>query len=395
MHALVLAAVLGAGIDYWESFYQDLHRHPEVGFKEKRTSAKVAGELKRLGLKTFEVGGGVVAILENGAGPVTLVRSELDALPITEETGLPYKSENAGVMHACGHDLHATTLIASAEAMKQEKAKWRGTLVFVAQPAEEILKGAKSMLDAGLAGKIPKPDQCVSMHVNPYVPTGKVGFTAAGPMMTAADNFEVVFRGFGAHGSQPHKGIDPVVIAAEFVIKMQTLVGREANPLETAVITVGTIHGGTAGNIIPEEVKLGLTMRTFDAATRARLVKRIPEIAAGLAKTAAAPEPTVTSVSSVPPVVNDAALTDKFRAGVATRIGRDNVVDAALVMASEDFSLFGPAFGVPVLRFLLGASSDPSFTVSNHNPKFAPQVKTVLPIGIQATVGGLLELHRL
>ncbi len=395
MYALVLVVALGAAGDYWESFYQDLHRHPEVAFKEKRTTAKVVAEFKRLGLKTFELGGGVVAILENGAGPVTLVRADLDALPLTEETGLPYKSETPGVMHACGHDLHTTTLIASAEVMKQEKAKWRGTLVFVAQPAEEILKGAQAMLDAGLASRIPKPDQCVSMHVNPYVPTGKVGFTAAGPMMTAADNFDVVFRGVGAHGSQPHKGIDPVVIASEFVIKMQTLVGREVNPLETAVITIGSIQGGTAGNIIPEHVKLQLTMRTYDAATRARLLKRIPEIAAGLAKTAAAPEPIVTATSSVPPVVNDAALTERFRAGAAGRIGKDNVVDAPLVMASEDFSLFGPAFAAPVLRYLLGASSDPSFTISNHSPKFAPQVKTVLPVGIQATVGGLLELHKL
>ncbi len=391
---VVASVAMGVGAVDLEAFYKDLHQHPELAFKEKRTAAKVAGALKSLGLKTYDdVGGGVVAILANGPGPVTLLREDLDALPVTEDTGLPYASQTPGVMHACGHDMHATTLVGTAQAMVQQKAKWHGTLVFVGQPAEEVLGGAKKMFEAGLVKMVPKPDQIINMHLASQVPTGKVGFLPPGPVMTAADNFDITFRGVGTHGSTPQRGVDPIVLASEFVIKMQTLVGREVNPSDTAVITVGTFHGGAARNVIPEEVKLQMTMRTYDADVRARLVRRVNEIAFGLAKVAGAPDPTVTEVESVPSVVNDRALTERFRAGVVAALGESVVVDTPPMMPSEDFSFYGPTFGAPAMRFVVGAASDDKFTVANHSPRFAPQLKTVLPLAVNSTVAGLMALH--
>jgi amidohydrolase len=391
---LAVSAALAAGSIDLEAFYKDLHRHPELGFKEKRTAGKLAAGFKSLGLKTYDdVGGGVVAVLENGAGPVTMVRSELDALPVTEATGLPYASENPGVMHACGHDLHATILLGTAEAMAKQKAAWHGTLIFVGQPAEEILGGAKRMLEAGLVKMVPKPDQIIALHTASQVETGKIGFMPPGPVQTAADNFDVTFRGIGSHGSIPHRGVDPIVLASEFVIKMQTMVSREIDPQKTAVVTVGSFHGGTARNVIPEEVKLQLTMRSYDADVRAILVKRVHEIAFGLAKVAGAPEPTVTAVEQVPSVVNDKGVTERFKKGVVAAIGEGLVIDSERIMPSEDFSLYGPAFGAPAMRWQLGTASDENLSIANHSPRFAPQVKTVLPLGVKATVAGLMELH--
>lgn len=391
LRAAQVRAVIQARQDRWQELYQDLHRHPELAFSEKRTAAKVAAELQRLGLKTLDIGGGVVAILENGKGPVSLVRAELDALPGTEATGLPYSSETPGVMHACGHDLHMTALIGTAEVMLAQKDKWKGTLVLVAQPAEEIVKGAQAMIDAGLFQKIPKPDHCLALHTRGVLPVGHVGFTS-GAAQASADSIDVVFPGVSTHGAAPHRGVDPVIIAAEFALKMQVLVGREVDPVEGAVITIGTIHGGTKRNIVAPEVKVEMTMRTFSEEVRARLLKRIDEIARGLAMNARAPAPTVAVVESTPVLVNDPALTARFKSAVAESVGKDRVAEFPKVMTSDDFSLFAKAF--PSLKFNIGTAAGGEI-IDNHSPKFDPHAKSTLPLAVEAMVAGLADLHRL
>lgn len=380
---------------HYESFYRDLHQNPELSLQEKKTAAKVAKAFKKLGLETLEnVGGGVVGIFRNGTGPVTLIRSELDALPIEEGTDLPYKSQNKGVMHACGHDLHTTALLGTASAMIAQKAKWQGTLVFVAQPAEELVKGAQAMIDAGLFKKIPRPDQCVALHTSGKVASGFVAFQS-GPLMASADSVDVTIRGQGTHGAAPHRGIDPIVLAADFVLKMQTLIGREVDPLEPALITVGSIHGGTKHNIVPESVKLQLTVRTYNETVRAQILKRIEETAKGLAKTAGAPEPTVAIIESAPTTINEHLLMTRFKSSVEAELGADKLVEGLKTMASEDFGLFAKSINVPSLFIGIGAQNENDKFSFNHSPRFAPDFKVVYPTAVKTMTAGLLELHSL
>jgi amidohydrolase len=380
-------------LDSLETFYRDLHENPELSGEETRTAAKVAGEFRKLGLETEEnIGGhGVVGVLRNGPGPVILVRSELDALPVTEETGLSYRSKTEGKMHACGHDFHAAVLVGTAQQMKQELGDWRGTLLFVAQPAEEVVKGAKAMLADSRFRKLPKPAYALALHSSGNLRKGAVG-ASPGFVLAASDGFSVTFNGKGTHGASPELGNDPFIQAAEFVLKLQIILGREKEAGEPAVISVGSIHGGTKANIIPPDVKLQLTLRTYDPELRERLRKRIREVAFGIARTAGAPEPEVELHPGADPTYNDPALEARLMKALRLKLGAENVVDSHPWMASEDFGQFGRAFEIPSFFFMVGERNEKDPSISNHSPRFAPDFPGTAPLAIRAMVSALLEL---
>lgn len=393
------------------ALYIDLHRNPELSLHEEKTAAKLAERLRRLGYEvTTGVGGtGVVGVLRNGPGPTVMLRTELDALPVEERTGLPYAStvktrNDAGlevpVMHACGHDVHMTVWSGTAARMVQERAAWHGTLVLIAQPAEEVVKGAKAMLADGLFTRFPKPDFAVAFHDTPKLAAGKVGYTS-GYIQAASDSVDVVIYGKGGHGAAPQTTVDPVVIAARTVLAWQTIVSREKDPQEPAVVTVGSIHGGTKHNIIPDEVKLQLTVRTYSKEVRRQVLDAIARIARAEAAAAGAPrEPTVAVVEGTPATYNDPRLTARVAAVLARRLGAANVVESRREMASEDFSEYGLA-GVPAVMVRLGAA-DPGALAkaeaagvempSLHSSLFAPDRDPTLRTGIAAETATLLDL---
>jgi len=286
-----------------ETLYHYFHSHPELSFHEKETSARLSAELKAIGFAvSTQIGGyGVVGILKNGKGPTVMIRTDMDALPITERTGLPYASKirkkdeegrDVGVMHACGHDVHMTVFVGTAILLRQLHERWSGTLMMVGQPAEEKGAGAKAMLEDGLFTRFPTPDYCLALHVAADLPTGKLGYHK-GYTMANVDSVDIAIHGVGGHGASPHKTKDPVVIAAQVVLSLQSIVSREINPIDPAVITVGSIHSGTKHNIIPDEAHLQLTVRSFSETTRTRLLTAIRRIAYGIAAAAGAPTPTV------------------------------------------------------------------------------------------------------
>ena len=377
------------------AFYQDLHQNPERSGEEKRTAGKVAAELRSLGLEVVEgIGGyGVVGILRNGPGPTTLLRSDMDALPVTEETKLPYASQNVGTMHACGHDFHSTALVGPAYVMANSKSDWKGTLLFLAQPAEEVGKGARAMLKDGLWNKVPRPDQLVALHTSGEYKKGLLALTS-GYTMANVDSVDVVFKGKGTHGSKPETGIDPFIEAAEFTLKLQTLLGREKPAMTPAVISVGSIHGGTKHNIIPDEVKMQLSVRTYDAELRKLLKRRIQEVALGIARTSAAPDPVVTFPEDLDAVYNDPKLVERTRAVFVKALGPGSFVDAAPVMGSEDFGDLGRAAHAPSVFIWLG-ERDEKLKVLNHSSRYAPDFDATAPIAIRALSALLLELQQL
>src|SRR5439155_7496997 len=294
-----VAARVAEAVPHLEPLYKQFHAHPELSLREEKTSERVAAELEGLGLKvTRRVGGhGVVGVLSNGHGPTVLVRTDLDALPVTEQTGAPYASEvkatddkgnTVGVMHACGHDMHMTVFLGTARVLSQLKDQWRGTAVMIAQPAEEKVKGAAAMLADGLFKRFPKPDYCLALLCASDLPAGTVGVTE-GYALANVDSVDIVIRGVSGHGAWPHKTKDPVVLAAQTVLALQTIVSRETDPLESAVVTVGSIHGGTKHNIIPDEVKLQLTVRSFTDEVRGKTLEAIQRIARGQAVSAGIP----------------------------------------------------------------------------------------------------------
>src|ERR1700680_4972625 len=318
-----------------EALYLDLHQHPELSKHVVQTAAKLANEIRQLGYEvTTGVGGtGVVGVLKNGAGPTVMLRTELDALPVTENTGLPFAStvrtkDDSGmevpVMHACGHDVHMTVWVGTAARMVQERARWHGTLVLIAQPAEEVVKGAKAMLADGLYSRFPKPDYVVALHDSPKVPAGKIGHTP-GYILASSDSVDVTIYGKGGHGAAPQTTVDPVVIAARTVLALQTIVSREKDPQEPAVVTVGSIHGGTKHNIIPDEVKLQLTVRTYDRKVRQQVLDAIARIARAEAAAAGAPrEPAVAVVESTPSTWNDPKLNARGAGAPRPQVGADH-----------------------------------------------------------------------
>ena len=395
------------------ALYVDLHRNPELSRQEEKTSAKLAARLRALGYEvTDRVGGfGVVAVMKNGKGPTVLVRADMDALPVQEKTGLPYASTvtakdpsgaTVPVMHACGHDVHMTSFIGAATLLSRARKLWRGTLVLVAQPDEEMGDGAAAMLKDGFLARFPRPNFAIAFHDAPFLPAGTVGATA-GYAYANVDSVDITICGRGGHGSTPQNTIDPIVIAARTILALQTIVSREQNPLDPAVVTVGSIHGGTKHNVIPDEVKLQLTVRTYKEATRKKVLAAIARIAKAEAAAAGAPkEPTVAvDPEALTAVYNDPALTRRLMAALAKSLGPSRVVETEPWMGGEDFGEFGTAAGAPSVLFWVGATNpaklsaaqgDASRVPGLHSSEFAPDPEPTLKTGAAALTLAALEL---
>ena len=393
------------------AFYLDLHEHPELSGHETQTASKLAERLRAAGYEvTDHVGNtGVVAILKNGTGPTVMLRTELDALPVEEQTGLAYASkvhakDNAGrdvsVMHACGHDVHMASLLGTAEIMARSKNTWHGTLMLIGQPAEETIGGAEGMLKDGLFTRFPKPDVAVALHVGNELPAGMVSITP-GIYNTNSDSIRITIYGKGGHGASPHTTVDPIVIAARTILSLQTIVSREVKPGEMAVVTVGYIQAGTKNNIIPDHAEMGLTVRTYKDDIRKQVVASIARIAKAEAAAAGAPkEPLVERYEGTAAVYNDPALAERLRAPLEAALGKSNVVTAPPITPSEDFSYF-VAEGVPGFYFSLGGADPGKYAQakasgehlpSNHSPFFAPDVDPAVHTGITAEVAVLRNL---
>ncbi len=391
--------------------YQDFHRNPELSLHEVRTAKTLAGALTDAGFDvTTGVGGqGVVALLKNGAGPTVMIRTDLDALPVRENTGLPYAStattkddegQQVPVMHACGHDVHITSLIGVARVMSKLRDTWSGTLMLIGQPAEEGGTGARSMLKDGLFTRFPKPDFALAMHVDATIEAGKITYSP-GYITATADSIDITVRGRGGHGSAPHTTIDPIVTACRIVVDLQTIVAREIDPQEDAVVTVGSIHGGSKRNIIPDEVKLQLTVRTYKDDVRKHIQEAIKRIASGVAESAGAPKPTVTISEGTPATYNDPALVARCVPVFEMVIGKDHAVKGEPVMGSEDFSRYGQA-GVPIFMFRLGSVSAERLAKSKapqgeplpslHSALFAPVPEPTIKTGVRTMSAAALNL---
>jgi hippurate hydrolase len=396
-----------------EKLYIDLHRNPELAFHEQRTAATLAARIKTRGYEvTTGVGGtGIVAILKNGPGPTVMLRTELDALPIEEKTGLPFAStattkndagETVPVSHMCGHDLHMSAWVGTAELMAQNRDHWHGTLMLVGQPAEEILSGASAMIRDGLFTRFPKPDFALGMHDDASLPAGVIGFHP-GFFRAATSNLDITVFGKGGHGAYPQNTIDPVVLAARIVLVLQTIVSRENNPVDPAVITVGSIRGGSAWNIIPDQVKLQLTIRSFDPNVQKRLLSAIEREANGEAQAANAPKPPlIESKSSTESEYNDPELTQRAVAAARAALGADKVVEMPALMGSEDFSQFGLA-GVHAVLLHVGAVDPAKLEESHktgvplpgvHSPLWAPVREPTIKAAITAETAILLDLMK-
>ncbi|MCI0380774.1 MAG: amidohydrolase [Gemmataceae bacterium] len=363
--ATLVREKIDAEIESLQALYQHLHANPELAFEEFKTSARMAKELTALGFQvTGNIGGlGVVGVLKNGAGPTILVRTDMDALPVTEKTGLPYASKlrtrdkegnDVGVMHACGHDMHMTCWVGAARVLTQLKDRWQGTLVFIAQPAEEVGGGARRMLEDGLFKRFPRPDFCLALHCDSKTPHGHVAYNE-GLLLANVDTIDITVRGKGGHGSAPHTTIDPIVLAARIILDLQTIVSREVDPTDAAVVTVGSIHGGTKHNIIPAEVKLQLTVRTLKDSVRKHVLEAIVRLAKAAAEGARAPEPTVRIEVDdfTPAVFNNAELAKKTTGVFRQVLGEGKVHNIGPIMGGEDFGRYGRE-GVPIFLYFLG-----------------------------------------
>jgi amidohydrolase len=404
------------------SLYLDLHEHPELSGHETETAAKLAGKLKAAGYEvTEQIGGtGVVAVLKNGNGPTIMLRTELDALPVEERTGLPYASkvhakDDAGrdvaVMHACGHDVHMASLLGTAEIMARSKNGWHGTLILIGQPAEETIGGAEGMIKAGLFTRFPKPDAIVALHVGNELPAGTVSITP-GIYNTNSDSLRITIYGKGGHGAAPQTTIDPIVIAARTILSLQTIASREVKPGELAIVTVGYIRAGTKNNIIPEQAEMGLTIRTYKQDIRKQVLAAVARIAKAESEAAGAPrEPLEEHYEQTDAVYNEPVLAERLRAPLEAALGKDHVEITGPITPSEDFSYFVEQ-GVPGFYFSLGGADPQKFAQakatgehlpSNHSSLFAPDVDPALHTGIAAEVAVLrnllnaspAELHKL
>lgn len=392
------------------ALYLDLHQHPELSGHEVQTAAKLAKQLRAFGYEVSEhVGGtGVVAIMRNGPGHTVMLRTELDALPVEEKTGLPYASkvrtkDDAGndvaVGHMCGHDLHMSALVGTADIMAHSRSSWHGTLMLVAQPAEETVAGAAAMVKDGLFTRFPRPDVLLALHVGNELPAGKVG-VVPGVYNTNADSLRITIFGKGGHGSAPHTAVDPIVIAARTILALQTVSSREVKPGELAVITVGYIHAGTKNNIIPDEAQMGLTVRTRKPEVRKQVLAAIARITAAEAAAAAAPRPpTVEHYEGADAVYNDPALAQHLRKVLESALGGANVLSPEPITASEDFSVLVEQ-GIPGLYISLGGADPEKLAAaqaagthlpSNHSSLFAPDVDPALHAGITAEVAMLRD----
>lgn len=390
--------------------YRQFHQAPELSFHEEQTAKRVAEELKPAGLEiTSGIGGhGLVGLLKNGEGPTVMIRTDLDALPVTEVTQLAYASQvkvkddagdDVGVMHACGHDVHITCLIGVARYLAANKDRWSGTAMFIGQPAEERGSGAKAMLNDGLFTKFKKPDYALALHVDAELPTGQLGYRA-GYALANTDSIDVTMKGKGGHGAYPHTTIDPVVLAAHLVIDLQTVVSREIAPIDPAVITVGSIHGGTKHNIIGDSCHLQITVRSYKDEVRKHLQEAIKRKALAVAAGANAPEPEIKVSEGTPAMFNNEELVARVVPVFEKQFGKQNVIPAEPSMGGEDFSQYGLA-GVPIFMFRLGAvdaqrlkrfemlgQNPPSL----HSPLFYPDAEKAIETGVTAMSVAALEL---
>jgi amidohydrolase len=400
-------------------FYKDLHSSPELSYFEKETSEKLAKELRKLGFEVTNPVGkypdksltcyGVVAIMKNGSGPTVLVRTDIDALPILEKTGVPYASkvrstdisgEEVPVMHACGHDMHTATLLGTAQLLAGMKERWIGTLIMIGQTAEERGGGARALLADGLYERWPMPDYALAQHGDPDLETGQVGY-CPGWAMANIDMIDITIRGIGAHGARPHQGRDPVVIAAQVINNLQTVVSRAINPVETGVVTVGSIHGGSKHNIIPDEVKLQLTVRSFTDEVRAKILEEIERITVNTCRAAGVPEDHLPVIHNrteefFPALYNDPELVESTVEAFREVLGEENVIRQKHSTAGEDFSEFGlTEHKVPVFMFRVGtavAGSDPSTRAGLHSPYYLPVPEPSLRTGVIAMTTAVLNL---
>lgn len=396
------AGALGGDVDRVlddaEALYKDLHRHPELSMQEHRTAALAARRLDAVGFEVATGVGhtGVVGVLRNGDGPTVMMRADMDALPVQEQTGLDYASTVEGAMHACGHDMHVAWLTGAAAHLTAHRDGWRGTLMAVFQPAEETAAGARAMIDDRLFERFPTPDVIVGQHVMP-TPAGSIG-TRHGVMTSAGDTFEIRLFGRGAHGSMPQASIDPVVMAAATVLRLQTIVAREVAPADAVVVTVGALQAGTKANVIPDEATIKLNVRTYDEGVRTRVLDAITRIVEGEAKASAAPRPPeITALDHYDLVWNDPDATDRVRAAFRSRFGADRVADIAPLSASEDFGSFGRECHVPSVFWTVGGTDPETYRraqeagrlgelPTNHNPRFAPVIDPTLRTGIETFV---------
>jgi len=421
---LSLDAMIDRDLASWLATYKMLHTAPELSHREEKTAAFVAGELRKLGFTVTErigkyqnsewTGYGVVAVMKNGPGPTVLVRTELDALPVEEKTGVPYSSQvkmknDAGlevnVMHACGHDIHMTSFLGTAKMLAELKTRWSGTLILLGQPAEETGDGAAAMLRDNLYANFPRPDFAIALHDKPELETGKVGYTP-GYSMASATSIDIKIRGVGGHGSAPENTKDPVVVAAQVVMALQTIISRENSPLDPAVVTVGSIHGGTRYNIIPDEVNLQLTVRTYKEEVRRRILASIERIVKGVAAAAGIPEdraPSMKVAEGTAATYNDPPLIERLAATFKQALGEDNVVKMPPIMASEDFGNFSLDQKIPTTIFWLGASDPAKVKASResgvalpglHSALFAPVPEPTLRTGVKAMTSAVLELMK-
>lgn len=390
-----------------QKLYVDLHQSPELSLHEQKTAEKLVAHLKPVGYDvTPNVGGyGVVAVLKNGPGPTVLLRTDTDALPVEEKTGLPFASkvrtaDGTPVMHACGHDLHMSAWIGTAKWMAAHKDRWSGTLVMIAQPAEEVVKGARAMLADGLYTRFPKPNFALAIHDDSGLPAGVVGYTA-GYALSNSDSIDITVFGKGGHGAQPQNTVDPIVIAARIVSGLQTLVSRQNNPLDPVVITVGQIHAGTKNNIIPDQAMLGLSVRTYKKEVRERVLVGIERIAKAEAELAGAPRaPEVKLTEGTIAVYNDPQLTQRLVGVLRNALGDANVEEIPPKMVSEDFSYYAQE-GIPEAMFHVGAVDPRKYAEAQrsgtplpslHSALFAPDFQPTLHTAIETEVAELLEL---
>lgn len=379
------------------ALYEHLHAHPELSMQEHATASLIEERMTALGYDTFRCGGtGVVAVLANGAGPVVAFRADTDGLPVREESGVPYASTATGtlpdgsevpVMHACGHDTHITAAIGAATLLVQSRQQWSGTVVFLFQPGEEIAAGAEAMLADGLWDRAPRPEVVYGQHVSPGL-SGTIRMTS-GPAMAAADSFEVVVHGRGGHGSRPEGTIDPVLLGAHMVVRLQGLVSREKAAQDPAVLTVATFHAGLKENIIPAEARFTINVRTLDPAVRERVLDGIRRVVRAEAMASAAPEPEIHELNSFPLMVNDPEETARVSALLGEVLGADQVSDRPAQMGSEDFGALPDAIGVPGVYWFFGGMPQEVLdreepTPSNHSPHFAPVPEPTLQTGVVA-----------
>ncbi|WP_129360416.1 MULTISPECIES: M20 family metallopeptidase [Micrococcaceae] len=396
-------AGLAEQLNWQEELYKDLHRNPELGLKEHRTSERLQKELGDLGLEPKVIGGtGVVAVIENGDGPIIMARADIDALPVSERTGLDYASKNDGVMHACGHDMHMATLLGAVRILVQNKDAWSGTYVALFQPSEENAKGASAMIDDGLVDKVPHPEVVLGQHVMPK-PAGHV-YTHSGPMLSMADSIHITVHGRGSHGSMPHLSVDPVVLAASIVLRLQSIVSREVEPGEFAVVTVGAFNSGKQANVIPDRAELRLNIRTYDHDVRNRVIASIERIVRGECQAAGSPEdPEFEYYDQFPLTENDADVTDRLSRAFTSGFDEGVLQTGSPATASEDFSELPDAFGVPYCYWFFGGADEKKYAdavkngrlqediPANHSPFFYPVIHPTIETGTRAQVLAALE----